>query len=851
VTDELQRTARDHLVAIEAAWSSKPGLPGFLSAVNHKQIGLRFIWTGVAFLLIGGVEALLIRIQLIRPENTFLGPDTYNQLFTMHGTTMMFLFAVPLLEGLAMYLMPLQLGTRDLPFPRLNAFGYWVYVAGGLLLNWSLLTGSVPDGGWFAYVPLTGPEFSPTRALDFWLLGVTFVEIAGLVGAIELVVVIMRFRAPGMSLGRMPLFVWSVLVMAAMMLVAFPFVIVASTLLELERKFGAPFYDAAAGGNPLLWQHLFWIFGHPEVYIMLLPATGVVSAVVAVHVGRRIVAYPLVAASLIGIAIVSFGLWVHHMFAVGLPVMVLGLFAMASYFIAIPSGIQVFAWIATIWEGRPRWSAPMWFVAGFFFIFVLGGITGIMVASAPWDLQAHDTFFVVAHFHYVLIGGVVFPMLAALHHWFPKMTGRLPSEWVGKVSCAVMFVGFNVTFFPQHWLGLQGMARRVYTYDAALGWGTSNLWSTIGSFVLAAGFVVFFANLAHARWWGRSSGPDPWRGDTLEWAMASPPRAHGHDVIPVVGSRSPQWETGDPGLPDDVVEAVALTATAWQGRREVIRTSVLDARPQAIVSLPGPSYWPLISAIFLTVSIVGVLVDWVLLAGAGGLAFFVSLVSWGESNRRAAAGGERAGSELALGDDGDPDGLADVDDLAARRRSAASTMALHTEPGRSAVSTGAWLTVAVVGVLTGGFVYAYFYLRLGASSWPLDGTDPAALGGPLVAAVLVVAALTTASTIERGWLRGLFGWVSLAVAAVIQVVSLGASGADISADAYGAAVVTLTAWALIVAVAALVVRGLGVYHAARGRWSLSLVDADRPIWLGAGAVWLAIFVVVHLTPRVF
>jgi cytochrome c oxidase subunit I+III len=849
VTDELQRTERtqrDHLVAIEAAWSSKPGFPGFLSAVNHKQIGLRFIWTGVAFLLIGGVEALLIRIQLIRPENTFLGPDTYNQLFTMHGTTMMFLFAVPLLEGLAMYLAPLQLGTRDLPFPRLNAFGYWVYVAGGLLLNWSLLTGSVPDGGWFAYVPLTGPEFSPTRALDFWLLGVTFVEIAGLVGAVELIVVIMRFRAPGMSLGRMPLFVWSVLVMAAMMLVAFPFVIVASTLLELERKFGAPFYDAAAGGNPLLWQHLFWIFGHPEVYIMLLPATGVVSAVVAVHVGRRIVAYPLVAASLIGIAIVSFGLWVHHMFAVGLPVMVLGLFAMASYFIAIPSGIQVFAWIATIWEGRPRWTAPMWFVAGFFFIFVLGGITGIMVASAPWDLQAHDTFFVVAHFHYVLIGGVVFPMLAALHHWFPKMTGRRPSEWAGKVACAVMFVGFNVTFFPQHWLGLQGMARRVYTYDAALGWETSNLWSTIGSFVLAAGFVVFFVNLAHAWRRGPVAGPDPWRGDTLEWATASPPRAHGHDVIPVVGSRSPLWETGDPGLPDDVVEAVAVTATSWQGRREVIQTSVLDARPQAIVSLPGPSYWPLISATFLAIAIVGVLVDWVLLAGAGGVAFLVSLVSWGESNRRAAAEGDRAD-----GDAGVPDGVADVDDLAARRRSAASTMALHTEPGRSAVSTGAWLTVAIVVVLTGGFAYAYFYLRLGASAWPLDGSDPAALGGPLLAAVLVVVAVVTASTIERGWLRGLLGWVAFAGAAVVQIVSLVASGTAISADAYGAVVVTLTAWALIVAAAALIVRGLGVYHAARGRWSLSLVDADRPIWLGAGAVWLAIFAVVHLTPRVF
>jgi cytochrome c oxidase subunit I+III len=839
MTDELQRTRSDHLAAIEAAWSSKPGLPGFLSAVNHKQIGLRFIWTGVAFLLIGGVEAIFLRVQLMRADNDFLGPDTYNQLFTMHGTTMMFLFAIPLLEGLAMYLVPMQIGTRDLPFPRLNAFGYWVYVAGGILLNWSLLTGSVPDGGWFAYVPLTGPEFSPTRALDFWLLGVTFVEIAGIIGAIELIVVILRFRAPGMSLGRMPLFVWSVLVMAAMMLIAFPFVVVASTLLELERKFGAPFYDAAAGGNPLLWQHLFWIFGHPEVYIMLLPATGVVSAVVAVYVGRRIVAYPLVAASLIGIAIVSFGLWVHHMFAVGLPVMVLALFAMASYFIAIPSGIQIFAWIATIWDGRPRWTTPMWFVAGFFFIFVLGGITGIMVASAPWDLQAHDTFFVVAHFHYVIIGGVVFPMLAALHHWFPKMTGRLATEWVGKLSCVVMFVGFNVTFFPQHWLGLQGMARRVYTYDESLGWETSNLWSTIGSFVLAAGFAVFFANLAHAWRRGAVAGPDPWRGDTLEWATASPPAAHGHDVIPVVGSVSPLWERGDPGLADDVVDAVGVTATSWRGRREIIRTSVLDARPEAIVSLPGPSYWPLISTIALTLAIIGVLVNWVLLAAAGALVLVVTFVAWGESNRRAVARDDQQAV-----DDGDHGARA--------RAAATNTFALHTSTSVStAVSMGAWLGVGVIGVLTGGLAYAYYYLRLGAAAWPLDGSPPAALGGPVLAAGLVVVALASAVSIERGSVRGLVAWIALASAVVVNLRSLTASGVAISADAYSAAVVTLSVWSVIVACIALIVRGLGVYHAARGRRPVSLAEADRPIWIGACTVSLVVFVIVHLTPRVF
>ena len=642
-------TTRSHEQALrdlERAWSSKRGLPGFLSAVNHKQIGMRFIWTALIFLLIGGVEGILLRIQLAQSESTFLDPETYNQIFTMHGTTMMFLFAVPVLEGLAMYLAPLQVGTRDMPFPRLNAFGYWIYLAGGVLLNWSLLTGSIPDGGWFAYTPLTGLEFSPDRGMDFWLLGVTFVEIAGIIGAIELITVILRFRAPGMSIGRIPLFSWSVLVMASMMLIAFPFVIAASTMLELERKVEAPFYDPELGGNPLLWQHLFWIFGHPEVYIVLLPAIGAVSAVVAVHVRRPIVAYPLVVASFIAIGVVSFGLWVHHMFAVGLPVMVLSLFAVASYFIAIPSGIQVFAWIATIWEGRPLWRTPMWFVVGFIAIFVLGGITGVMVATAPFDLQAHDSFFVVAHLHYVLIGGAVFPLFAGLHHWLPKFCGRMPSEVAGKTAFWLMFIGFNVTFFPQHWLGLQGMARRVYTYDANLGWDTANLVSTVGAFVLAAGFVVFLANLAWSWRYGSPSGDDPWGGDTLEWATSSPPPSYNFERIPTVSDVSPQWNTSPAELPPDVAQGVLAVSRPWRGRREVIRTSVLDARPEAIVALPGPSYWPLITAIALTMSIIGVLVDWWILAGAAALATVVCVIGWNDSNRRStAAYPERPGEE--------------------------------------------------------------------------------------------------------------------------------------------------------------------------------------------------------------
>ncbi len=823
------------LGTLERAWTAKRGLPGFFSAVNHKQIGLRFIWTGVAFLLVGGFEGLLVRIQLARSDNTFLGPDTYNQVFTMHGTTMMFLFAIPLLEGLAMYLTPLQIGTRDLPFPRLNAFGYWMYLAGGILLNWSFVTGSVPDSGWFAYVPLSGPDFSPTRALDFWLIGVTFVEIAGIIGAVELIVLILRFRAPGMSLGRMPLFVWSVLLMAGMMLVAFPFVVAASTLLELERKLGAPFYDAAAGGNPLLWQHLFWIFGHPEVYIMLLPATGVVSAVVAIGARRRIVAYPLVVAALFGIAIVSFGLWVHHMFATGLPVMVLSLFAVASYSIAIPSGIQVFAWIATLWEGRPRWNAPMWFVAGFVVIFVLGGITGVMVATAPWDLQAHDTFFVVAHFHYVIIGGVVFPMLAGLHHWFPKMTGRMPSDVTGKVACAVMFVGFNVTFLPQHWLGLQGMLRRVYTYDSRMGWDGWNMVSTVGAFVLAAGFLIFFGNLAVAWRFGDRAAADPWGGDSLEWATASPPPAHDFDSIPIVGSGSALWDAGDSRLDPAVVEAVGVTATPWRNRREVIQTSVLDARPEAIVTLPGPSYWPAITTAVATAGIIGLLVDWWVLAAAGAVATLVSVAAWNESTRRT------RGRDLA---DIDP---ADAQHLA--REHAANTFAAHTPVGRGPM----WWAVSVglVAVATIGFalVYAYVYLQLGADAWPLDGSSPAGLGAPAIAAVLVLAGAAIAPTLRRGRAVGTAAATLAATAIVVELRALAVSGLTIDADAYGAIVITLQCFAALVLVTAVLVRTAAVLASRPDAEASGIRDADAALWLGASALWTAVWIVVHLGPR--
>jgi cytochrome c oxidase subunit I+III len=613
---------------LAAAWGTPRGLPGWLSAVNHKQIGRRFVFTALAFLLIGGFQSMLMRWQLGGPEQSVLGPEAYNELFTMHGTTMMFLFAVPILEGLGMYLVPLMVGARDLPYPRLNAFGYWLYLFGGILLYWSFVTGSVPDGGWFAYTPLSSITHSPGRELDYWLLGVTFVEISGILGAIELVIVVLRHKVPGMALHRLPLFVWSQLVMAVMVLFAFPAVVTASLLLEVERKTGAPFYIPEGGGNPLLWQHLFWIFGHPEVYIMLLPATGMVSAIVPVFARRPIIGYSAIVISQVAIAVLSFGLWVHHMFTTGLPPLVLAFFAVSSALIAIPSGVQVFAWLATLRFGRPRWTTPLLFVGGFVVIFVLGGITGVMVAAFPFDAQVHDSYFVVAHFHYVLIGGVVFPLFGALHHWWPKMVGRQPSEGLGKTAFWVMFVGFNVTFFPQHLLGFWGMPRRFYTYPEAYGWATLNLVSSLGAVVFAAGVLVFVVNLVRTGLTGPPAVDDPWGADTLEWTTSSPPPPYNFAVPVVVRSRQPVWEPAPAGTDPDVEAVMARLADPPPGAREQHITTAVDARYLGVTHLPGPSMWPLVTALTMAVLLVGVLVDSVPLAVVGIVGSVGAVIGW-------------------------------------------------------------------------------------------------------------------------------------------------------------------------------------------------------------------------------
>src|SRR4051812_35252207 len=554
----------DLSLRLSRIWGTRSTLWGSLTTVDHKVVGRRYIITAFIFLFLGGLSAVVMRLQLAQPEGRVVGPDLYNQLFTMHGSTMMFLFAVPVMEAFAVYLVPLMVGTRNIAFPRLNAISYWVYLFGGCFLWISFLLNIGPDVGWFAYVPLSGPEFSPGKRADTWAQMITFTEVSALTVSVEIIVTVFKQRAPGMSLDRIPGYVWSMLVTAFLIVFAMPAVMVASTSLILDRLVGTHIYNPAEGGDALLWQHLFWFFGHPEVYIIFLPGTGMVSAIIVTFARRPLVGYLPVVLSLMATGFLSFGLWVHHMFVTGLPQLGASLFTASSMLIAIPSGLQIFCWLATLWDGRPVFRTPLLFVLGFIVIFVIGGLSGIMVASVPIDAPVHDTYFVVAHFHYVLIGGAVFPLVGAVYFWFPKITGRLLDERLGRWNFWLAFVGFNIAFFPMHILGLQGMPRRVYTYLPEMGWGPLNLLSSAGALVLFASFLLLLINVVISSTRGDPSGDNPWDAGTLEWATMSPPAPYNFKRIPFVTHREPLWDNPESlpvitGLSVDVRELVAGT----------------------------------------------------------------------------------------------------------------------------------------------------------------------------------------------------------------------------------------------------------------------------------------------------
>ena len=614
---------KGELAALTAPWQSPKGWRK-ISDVNNVVIGYFYIGTAFLFFVLAGILALLMRLQLAVPSNTFLSPETYNQIFTMHGTVMMFLFAVPAVEAIGIMLLPQMLGARDQPFPRLGAFAFWAYFVGGLVFFCTIFFDVAPSGGWFMYPPLTGTAFSPGVGADFWLLGIGFIEISAIAGAIEIIVGVLRTRAPGMSLDKLPIFCWTMLIFAGMIVFAFPAVILATMLLELERSFGWPFFIPAKGGDALLWQHLFWFFGHPEVYIIFLPAAGMVSMIVPTMVRKPLVAYELIVVALIATGFFSFGLWVHHMFTTGIPYLSLTFFSAASMAVSVPSGIQTFAWIATIASGRLKLTVPALFILGFLFIFTLGGLTGVMVAMVPFDWQVHDTYFVVAHFHYVLVGGMVFPMFAGFYYWAPAFSRKPLSERLGQVSFWLMFVGFNVAFFPMHLSGLMGMPRRVYTYPAVAGWDLWNMVSTMGAFCLAGGVLVFIIDVAkNLRPSLTETSGNIWKAGTLEWL---PNGLFGIRSIPRVTSREPLWD--QPHLPESVKAGRHYLAQVPTGRRETIVTSPIEGEPQYILRLPGPGWTPLFAAVFTAAFFLLLTVKFVIVAFACGVGAIVMIMIW-------------------------------------------------------------------------------------------------------------------------------------------------------------------------------------------------------------------------------
>ena len=606
--EELAEIMEREKGELERTWERPRGLHGWLIDTDHKAIALRYIVTAFVFFVLGGIEAALMRIQLAMPENHFLGPDKYNQIFTVHGTTMMFLFAVPIMTALGIYLVPLMIGARDVAFPRLNLYGYYVYLIGGILLYTGFLLNTGPDAGWFAYVPLSGPAYSPGKRVDIWAQMITFTEISALAGAVIVIGTTFKMRAPGMTLNRMPLFVWAQLITSFMIIFAMPAVMLASSFLASDRLIDTHFFNPAEGGDAILYQHLFWFFGHPEVYIIFIPALGFISPIIITFARRKIFGHLALVLSLIATGFIGFGLWVHHMFATPIPQMGQSFFTAASMMIAIPSGVQIFCWIATLWGGKLHFKTPLLFVLGFFAIFILGGLTGVMLASVPLDLQIHDTFFVVAHLHYVLIGGSVFPLFGAFYYWFPKWTGRMLSERAGRWNFWLMFIGFNLVFFPMHQLGLNGMPRRVYTYLPETGWGMLNFIASVGAFILATGVLVFIVNVVWARRAGAVAGDNPWAADSLEWAISSPPPHYNFHNIPVVQGRYPLWQA-----PENAPVVRGLSTT----KRETLVTSVLDAEPELRFEIPGPSIWPLLVALGTGVTfIVGIFSPWAFLVGA-------------------------------------------------------------------------------------------------------------------------------------------------------------------------------------------------------------------------------------------
>ncbi|MGE5137814.1 MAG: cbb3-type cytochrome c oxidase subunit I [Rudaea sp.] len=827
-SEEPRAGEKQEQPVIGRAWSEPAGLLGLLSTAQSARNGLRLMLLAFLFFVLGGLNAAVIRFQLAQPNNTLVTPEQYNQLFTMHGSTMLFLFAVPFMLGGALLLLPLVIGARGVPWPRLTTFVFWIITLGGLLLEASWLFGPAPDGGWTGFAPLSGSAFSPGRGLDFWLLALMMIAVGGILACAVLITTAFKSRAPGMSIGRMPLLAWAVLTMSGTLFFAFIFLLSAAALLESDRKFGTRFFDPAGGGSPLLWQYLFWLFGLPAVYIPLIPAAGIASTVLPAVLRQRTIGYRFLVASFMITALSSFVLWGDPAYGAQLSPAGMAGSTVAGVLFALAAAVQASAWLATIWHGAGKWNTPYLFILGYLFLFLLGIITGVMLALEPFDAQVRGSLFVVANLHYLLIGTIVFPIFAGFYYWFPKFTGRFLDERLGKWNFWLMFVGFNIAFLPMFISGLLGTPRRLYTYPSSPELDLLNLVSTAGAVVLVLGIAAFIVNLIASLANGKTAAANPWNADSLEWATNSPVPAYGFRQIPIVQTRHPLWDQERLDAGNDKTVGLVGRLAEWPAWRAALVTSTLSSEPEAVYRVAGPSPWPLVAAIGTALVFVSFLFDQLAMLGIfslGLIMLLVGLIGW-----------HRQGAEQ------DAVPAAELDEF---RNSYGVPIDARGSPRIDSWALG--LTVLGLAVALAVGVYCWLVLRANSPAWPPVGIVAPGRSVPLIATAFLLAAellVLFGSRLARGD-RSSLGRMALLAAfilgagfLVLQVASYLFAPLSASASAYGSIFIALSL--LITLIAAI---GLGILL--RSLWAAWRAGDERRTALAAtGAAVYWTFVVV-------